>query len=206
MLPFMEEPNPLLSTLGALSNILGPKVAAAAAQSALQGLVEGDLTAGDALNPEARMAAVLAAAKQGAAAADGQQLANGVGVGQDGDMNGVEAAAATADEDSEQQQQNGAGADPDPSRPIDRPLVASAVAAALLAAARRAKQLATAEEREIQRHMVGLTHDAAKRVDAKVNLLLQLMDPPVRVFRCCFGRMEGVRGFEGLIWGMRVQG
>jgi SWI/SNF related-matrix-associated actin-dependent regulator of chromatin subfamily C len=162
-LPFLDEPNPIMSTLGTLSNIMGPKVAAAAAQAALQVLAEQDLKAGAVLSPEVRLAAVLSAAKQ-----DG---ANGVQHTQG--MNGV------GQEHADQQQQQNGDAEVNPQQPLDRQLIASAVAAGLAAAATRAKQLAMAEEREIQRLMVSLTHDAARRVDAKVTLLMQLMEPPV---------------------------
>jgi SWI/SNF related-matrix-associated actin-dependent regulator of chromatin subfamily C len=162
-LPFLDEPNPLMATLGALSTILGPKVAAAAAQASLQALAEQDLTAGAVLEPQVRLAAVTAAGKQ-AAAANGQ-------LGGEDSMNGIETHTA----DHQQQQQQPA----DPSQPIDKQLMTSAVASGLAAAATRAKLLAMAEEREIQRLMVGLVHDAAKRVDAKVNLLMQLADPQV---------------------------
>lgn len=164
-LPFLDEANPLMATLGALSTILGPKVAAAAAQASLQALAEQDLTAGAVLDPQVRLAAVSAAAKQAAAA--NRQLG-----GEDG-VNGIESQAADQQQQQEQKQA-------DPSQPIDKQLMMSAVAAGLAAAATRAKLLAMAEEREIQRLMVGLVHDAAKRVDAKVNLLMQLMDPQVR--------------------------
>jgi SWI/SNF related-matrix-associated actin-dependent regulator of chromatin subfamily C len=166
-LPFLDEPNPLMATLGALSTILGPKVAAAAAQASLQALAEQDLTAGAVLDPQVRLAAV------SAAAANGQ-------LGVEDGMNGIESQAA----DQQQQEQQPA----DPSQPIDKQLMMSAVAAGLAAAATRAKLLAMAEEREIQRLMVGLVHDAAKRVDAKLNLLSQLMDPQVRGRRvyCCW--------------------
>jgi SWI/SNF related-matrix-associated actin-dependent regulator of chromatin subfamily C len=165
--PFQEEPNPLMSTMGALSNIMGPRVAAAAAQTSLQALAEHDLSAGAVLNPEVRLAAVLEAAKQGGVAAANGEAENNQGSGDAG-----------RGEDTTQQQQQQQG-DPDPKQPISPELVASAVAAGIAAAATRAQQLATAEEREIQRLMVGLVHDAAKRLDAKVNLLMQLMDPPV---------------------------
>lgn len=189
-LPFWDEPNPLMSTLGTLSNIMGPKIAAAAAQAALQVLAEQDSKAGDILNPDVRLTAVLAAAKQGSAS--NGQLANGVQHGDQGAMNRVEMEDAGK---QQQQQQNGVEADPH--QPKDRQLMASAVAAGIAAAAMRAKQLATVEEREIQRTMVGLVHDAYRRVDAKMNLLMKLMQPEVRAGLKC-GGCRFVKG--GCVW------
>ena len=148
---------------------MGPRVAAAAAQASLQALAEHDLSAGAVLNPEVRLAAVLEAAKQGGVAA-----ANGEAENNQGSSD-----AGRGEDTTQQQQQQQQQGDPDPKQPISPELVASAVAAGIAAAATRAQQLATAEEREIQRLMVGLVHDAAKRLDAKVHLLMQLMDPPV---------------------------
>jgi len=206
-LPFQDEPNPLMSTLGVLAVILGPKVSSTAAQTALQVLAEQDLTAGAVLNPETRLAAVKAAAKQGAAnghsaggsdAQQEQQQEAGDGVNGDGVMQGLAEGSSQPDGPSGSKQQQdeaaaAAAAAVDPQRPIDKRLLMSAVAAGLAAAATRAKQLAFAEEREIQRCMVGLVDVAAKKVDAKVTLLQQLNDPPVS-----FPRDGGLLRYEML--------
>jgi SWI/SNF related-matrix-associated actin-dependent regulator of chromatin subfamily C len=186
-LPFQDALNPLSSTLGVLAITMGPKVAAAAASRALQVLAENDADAGAtdlAVGQRVAAAAARAAAARRQAAAGTAAAANGNGAAA-GDGMDVDGADAGEQEQQEQQQLEAAlAASADPKRPIERPVLLAATAACLAAAATRARQLAGHEEREIQRVMLSVTTFAMKRVDARVNMLTQLMEPAVRLRWC----------------------
>jgi SWI/SNF related-matrix-associated actin-dependent regulator of chromatin subfamily C len=178
VLPFQDEGNPVLATIVTLAVLLGPKVASAAAQRAMQVLVEADAAAAADLAVSVRIAAGPPAAAGAGAAADGangepadaEAAAAGEAAAGGSTANGAadglqEAAAAAA---------NGEPAVPDPSRPVSKQLNLAAVAAALAAAAARAKQQAWAEERDIQRLMVMVADAQLRKVAAKTKLLAEM--------------------------------
>jgi hypothetical protein len=190
LLPFAEDQNPLMSLVGCLAVVAGPRVAAAAAQRALQVLVEGDEAAAKDLYPS--MASLAAAAAAAAASAAGDATCEARDGHDTADASAAAAAAAAADgikpEGDAMDVDGTASATAgeavsvnnvlppvvDPNQPISQQLTLAAAAAGLAAAAARAKQLAEAEEREIQRLMVTLVDIQTKKVDYKEKLLQEL--------------------------------
>jgi SWI/SNF related-matrix-associated actin-dependent regulator of chromatin subfamily C len=185
VLPFQDEGNPVLAVVVSLAVLLGPKVASAAAQRAMQVLVEGDAAAAADLAVSARIAAGPPAPAAAAAAVNGDAAADGAAAA------GVEAAAAAAEaagngnaangtaEEGGQEAAAAAAANgdppvPDPARPVSKQLMLAAVAAGLAAAAARAKQQAWAEERDMQRLMVMVADAQLRKVAAKTKLLAEM--------------------------------
>ncbi|KAK2079995.1 hypothetical protein QBZ16_002390 [Prototheca wickerhamii] len=143
-LPFADVSNPIMAQLAFLTTMVGPKVAAAAAQRALETLAEED----EAALADAKAEGDEAAIKSEAGAQD----------------------AIMKDEQGEELETALVPAD----RPLPATRLRAAAATALAAAAAKAKLLADAEEREMQRLVLAAVDVQCKKINLKLQHLERL--------------------------------
>lgn len=160
LLPFADAGNPVMAQVAFLATMVGPRVAAAAAQRALEVLGEEDAALGEAEREEDgagewpkredegnECAEEPTAGKGPMKAEEGSETRDGMGLGV-GESSPAPSVAGDA--------------------PISAPRLRAAAATALAAAAAKAKLLADAEERELQRLVLAAVDTQYKKIKIKL--------------------------------------
>ncbi|RMZ55318.1 hypothetical protein APUTEX25_003456 [Auxenochlorella protothecoides] len=160
LLPFADAGNPVMAQVAFLATMVGPRVAAAAAQRALEVLGEEDAALGEAEREEDGVgewpkredegnecAEEPTAGKGPMKAEEGSETRDGMGLGV-GESSPAPSVAGDA--------------------PISAPRLRAAAATALAAAAAKAKLLADAEERELQRLVLAAVDTQYKKIKIKL--------------------------------------
>ncbi|KAL6780553.1 hypothetical protein ACKKBF_B12650 [Auxenochlorella protothecoides x Auxenochlorella symbiontica] len=166
LLPFADAGNPVMAQVAFLATMVGPRVAAAAAQRALEVLGEEDAALGEAEREEDgagewpkredegnECAEEPTAGKGPMKAEEGSETRDGMGLGV-GESSPAPSVAGDA--------------------PISAPRLRAAAATALAAAAAKAKLLADAEERELQRLVLAAVDTQYKKIKIKLQHLEKL--------------------------------
>jgi len=163
--PFSEAENPIMAQVAFLAAMVGPKVAAAAAQAALMAISQEDPT----LTKDADQAIATTASVDTEPAASGASGKAGEGEDASGDARPMEVDVAGISAAKTEEPSTVKGDDP-----VSLLKVKTAAATALAAAAVKAKLLADQEEREIKKLVVQAVEVQVKRMEHKLQHLEEI--------------------------------